>query len=76
MAEDNTFLTGLSDLKKLKFLRELTLIVTDVYPWEVWEPSEFLWSTAQKQQWAQDVKADILGQQKESSKHQRETGKA
>ena len=61
MAEENTFLTGLSDLKKLKFLRELTLVVTDVFPWEAWEPSEFLWSTAQKQKWVRDVRADILG---------------
>ena len=61
MAEENPFLTGLSEFKKLKFLRELTLVVTDVFPWQVWQPSEFLWTTAQKQKWAQDVRADILG---------------
>lgn len=65
MTDENTFLTGLSELKKLKFLRELTIVVTDVYPWEAWERNEFLWSTAQKQKWVQGVKADILGGDKD-----------
>ena len=76
MAEENTFLTGLSELKKLKFLRELTLVVTDMDPWEAWQRGEYLWSTAQKQKWAQDIRADILSRGKESSKERREIPEA
>lgn len=61
MTAENTFLTNLSELKKLKFLRTMTLVVTDVYPWQAWERSQFLWSTAQKQQWARDIRRGILG---------------
>ena len=64
MSEQNTFLVGMSELKKLKFLREMTLVVTDVYPWEVWAPSKTLWSDTQKQKWVRDVRADILGRGK------------
>ena len=64
MSERNTFLTGLSELKKLKFLREMTLVVTDVYPWEAWAPSQFLWSDADKQRWVHNIRADILGKTK------------
>ena len=64
MSTDNTFLVGMSAFRKLKFLRTMTLVVTDKYPWQAWEPSEFLWSTPQKQKWVQDVKADILGRNK------------
>ena len=61
MSKKNTFLVGMSDLRKLKFLRKMTLVVTDVYPWEAWKPSKFLWSGVQKQEWVGRVRAEILG---------------
>ena len=60
MSKRNTFLTGLSNFKKSRFLQTMTIVVTDKYPWEAWKHCRFLWSTAQKQKWAQDVRADIL----------------
>ena len=65
MAEGNDFLTGLFELKKLRFLGQLTIVVTDVYPWQLWKRTEFLWPTAEKQTWARDVIAEILGKGKE-----------
>lgn len=61
MYKRNTFLTGMSELKKLKALREFTLVVSDVYPWQVWEPSRFLWVDKDKRDWVRVVRADILG---------------
>lgn len=61
LSKRNNFLVAMSAFKKLKFLRKVTLVVTDIYPQEVWAPSDFLWSIEEKQKWVQDVRADILG---------------
>ena len=63
MSKRNNFLVAMSAFKELKFLREMTLVVTDVYPSEVWAPID-LWSNVEKQKWVQDVRADILGRAK------------
>lgn len=64
MSKRNNLLVAMSAFKELKFLREMTLVVTDVYPPEAWAPSDFLWSNAEKQRWVRDVRADILGRGK------------
>ena len=65
MSHHGIFLAGMLGFRKVGSLKEMTLVVTDTYPREVWRPSKFRWTDAQKQKWARDVRADILGGDKD-----------
>ena len=66
MFKENTFLTGMSKLGRLKKLREMTLIVSDINEWpeESEDEKTICWSKEQKRAWARDIVADVLGRAK------------
>ena len=68
MSKKNNFLTGASELKKLNRLKEMTLEVSNVYLWaavSLHTERESLWWKDDMQKWAQNMKAEILGGEKE-----------
>ena len=62
MFKIDTFLVGMLGFRKLKWLREMTLMVADLHPWGALNT---LSRNEEMQKWAQDMRAKILRGEKE-----------
>lgn len=51
--------------RKLKWLREMTLMVTDLHNLHPWAALNTLSRNEEMEKWAQDMRAKILGGEKE-----------
>lgn len=61
MFKIDTFLVGMLGFRKLEWLREMTLMVTDLHSLHPWAASNPPSRNEEMQKWAQDMRAKILG---------------